>query len=139
MEDGPRQQTWYSANKQIERFQYSMMSNTRWRAFFIAVAAANLGISRSEWRLVDDERVMLIHGMPQGFDLCETHFADGLLQPFSYKYIRSIFVPCNYKPYLNIGLVRKQDVDELVEALECTGKKFPYEVDEHGFTIYGYK
>lgn len=135
---GATRETFYSAEKQIERFQTRLMSNARWRDFFPAVAGADPGSSYSGWKLVAEEHTWA-HRMPRGLDLRGTHFADGHFQPFEYRYVEWIFIPRRYKPYPGVGLAREQDVDGLVEALERTGKRFPFEVDARGFTIFGYK
>lgn len=130
------QEPFYSEDKQIARFQEWLMSNARWRDFFLT--AASLGLYYSEWKWVSGNRIE-INRMPFEQDLWETRLADGYFQLDEYKYIERIFIPRSYKPYPGVGLVREQDVDGLIEALGRTGKKFPFEVDERGFTIYGYK
>ena len=128
--------TFYSEDKQIARFQQQLMSNTKWWAFFLA--AVDLGLDHSEWKYVSSDHLETKR-IPRQHDLHESRFADGYFQPHEYKYIQWIFVPSSYKPYPGVGLVREQDVDGLIETLDRTSKEFPYEVDEHGLTIYGYK
>ena len=133
-----KSETKYSPDKALKRFTASFMSNAKWRAFFKTVAAANLNLKRSEWKIVGDDHVE-IHSMPLERDLNDTRFNCGAFQPFEYKYIEWIFIPRKYKPYPKVGLVVEQDIDGLVVALQRSGRKFPFEVEERGFTIYGYK
>lgn len=131
-------ETKYSPDKMLKRFTASFMSNAKWRALFKTIAAANLDIKRSEWKLVGDDYIA-VHQMPTELDINETRFSDGAFQPFEYKYIEWIFIPRSYKPYPNVESTINQDVAGLVRALENSGRKFPLYIDERGVTINGYR
>jgi hypothetical protein len=119
------------------RFSASLMSNAKWRKLFVLVARADLRIVRATWRFIDSENTM-IQGLPREDELCESRFRDGRFQPFEYKWILSIEIPREYRPVADVGYVRHQPVEKLIEVLGSAGK-FPLEQDDAGVTIVAYK
>ena len=115
------QEPFYSEDEQIARFHEWLMSNVRWRDFFLTTASLELYCS--EWTWVSGNRIE-IDRMTFEQDLWETRLADAHFQPTR----TSTSSASSYREATSRirGLVREQDVDGLIEALSRTGQKFPF-------------
>ena len=118
-------------------FSIAYMSNAKWRKVLKLIATANLQLSRSEWKCIDSEQV-LVHGIPRLTDILEIRFADGQLQPYEYKWIEWVRFPRCYKLYSSNAYELSQDVDGLKQLLEGCGS-LKIEMSETGLTLFAYK
>jgi hypothetical protein len=117
-------------------FSVAHMSNAKWRKVLRAIATAELGLTRSEWKCIDSEYVM-VHGMPRLTDIMEARFADGQFQPFEYKWIEWVRFPRVYKPHRGVAFEVTQDIEGLMQVLQGCGA-LKIEVDENGLTLFAY-
>jgi hypothetical protein len=112
------------------------MSNAKWRKVLRAIATCDLNLTRSEWKCIDSDHVM-IHGIPRLTDIMEKRFADGQFQPFDYKWIEWVRFPRTYKPYRGEVYEVVQDVEGLKRILESCGRLL-LQSDESGLTVFAY-
>ena len=117
-------------------FAVAHMSNAKWRKVLRAIANAGLLLTRSEWKCIGTDHVM-VHGIPRLTDIMENRFADGQFQPFEYKWIEWVRFPRTYKPSSRSAYEVKQDLDGLQRILEKCGK-LKLELDERGLTLFAY-
>ena len=117
-------------------FSVAHMSNAKWRKALRAIATAELRLTRSEWKCIDSDHVM-VHGIPHLTDILEGRFADGQFPPFEYKWIEWVRFPRTYKPHRGEVYEVAQDIEGLRQALETCGK-LKIEVDESGLTLFAY-
>jgi hypothetical protein len=103
------------------RFSSSFMSDSKWVRLFSAADDAGVNIEKAYWSFIDTERVLEL-GLPHKRELLQTRFMDGRFQSIEYKWIRAIFVPREFRPLLNVGLTRVQDIGALRSAIEAAGK-----------------
>jgi hypothetical protein len=122
--------------KAASRFSVSYMSNAKWVRLFTAVARSGIKVDRAQWNMIEDDHAFW-NRMPRESDLLPSRFQDGAFQPFEYKWIRSIFIPREYRPYPGIGYTRNQDVEGVRAAIEENGA-FPLEDQGEGLLIKGY-
>jgi hypothetical protein len=118
------QVAWTPSNDPYERararFSVAHMSNAKWRKVLRAIANSNLGLTRSEWKCIDSDYVM-VHGIPRLTDVMENRFADGQFQPFEYKWIEWVRFPAAYNPNRSEVYEVVQDVDGLKRILVSCG------------------
>jgi hypothetical protein len=93
-------------------FAVAHMSNAKWRKVLHALATADFGLTRSEWKCIDSDHV-LVHGIPRLTDILETRFADGQFQPFEYKWVEWVRFPRTYRSYKGEVYEVRQDVERL--------------------------
>jgi hypothetical protein len=117
-------------------FSVAHMSNAKWRKVLRAIATCELQLSRSEWKCIDTDHVM-IQGIPQLRDIMENRFADGPFQPVDYKWLEWVRFPRTYRPYPGEVYEVAQDVDGLKRVLESCGK-LQLRLDEDGLTLFAY-
>jgi hypothetical protein len=122
--------------KYSARFSVSYMSNAKWRKLFIALAKADLNISKAEWSFIDSEHTMILP-LPSKRDLLEYRFADGRFQPFEYKWILSIKIPRQFRLKDKVGYFVKQDVELIKRIASDLGEMPIFEIEE-GIEIRGY-
>jgi len=121
------------------KYAVSYMSDSKWRKLFTAVDEAGIKIERAVWRFIASDHAFN-WGWPTACDLDVVGMKDGRFQPFEYRWIESIFVPREYRPYGDEHVphaARHQDVDGLVSVLRRAGK-FMIEESPEGITILGY-
>lgn len=118
------------------RFQYSWMSDTKWRKVFKAIAESGTNVTRCEYKCIDSDHVWQ-NRVPRLQDVEERCFADGAYQPFEYKWIEWFRFPRRYKPYKGIGYVVEQDVEALKTAIEAAAQA-RLELDDEYLWLYGY-
>jgi hypothetical protein len=123
--------------KVAARFSVSYMSDAKWVKLFTAVARSGITIERARWTMLENDHTFS-QGMPQEYDLRPSRFEDGKFQPFSYKWIRSIFIPREYRPYPDVGYTVRQDVAGVRAAIERVGQ-FQLEESEDGLSILAYR
>jgi hypothetical protein len=76
--------------------------------------------------------------MPREKDLLPTRFADGMFQPFEYRWLEWVFIPHEYKPHPGVGFIRKQDTEPLLNVINSVGQ-FEVEVSEEGIRLLAYR
>jgi hypothetical protein len=65
-------------------FSVTYMSNAKWYKMFKAIAIANLGLARMQWKFIDSDR-LYDWGVPGVQDLLPDRLADGHFQPIEYR------------------------------------------------------
>jgi hypothetical protein len=122
--------------KATARFSVSYMSNAKWVRLFTAVARSGITVERAQWNMIENDHAFW-QRMPHESDLLPSRFQDGAFQPFEYKWIRSIFIPKEYRPYPDVGYTRHQDTNGVRAAIEEVGV-FQLEDIDGGLVIKGY-
>ena len=119
----------------VSRYKVRHMSNAKWRRVLTALAAVDPRPRVVEWRMIDCDHVFPF-GFPHARDLLERRFADGMMQPFEYRWIESIRVPARYFSKSH-GLTLGQDLTGVRAALAGCG---PLAVtdDDAGVTLHAY-
>ena len=112
------------------------MSNAKWRKVLRIVATADLGLTRSEWKCIDSDHVM-VYGIPHLRDIMEQRFADGQFLPTEYKWFEWVRFPRSYRPDSRSAYEVIQDIEGLRRVLETCGR-LCIKVDESGLTIFAY-
>jgi hypothetical protein len=123
--------------KASQKYSVSHMNNSKWLKLLSAWADSGVEIDVSHWRFIDSEHEE-VHCLPNAYDLLQNGFADGMFQPFEYKWILSIFIPRTYKPVSNVGFEREQDLETLKSIAKALGQ-FPIFESENGIEIRGYE
>jgi hypothetical protein len=123
--------------KASQKYSISHMNNSKWLKLFSAWADSGVEIDISYWKFIDSEH-QETHGLPKQNDLLQNRFADGAFQPFEYKWILSISIPRSYKPVLNVGFEREQDIDKLRLIAKSLGQ-FPIFNNDDGIEVRGYE
>jgi hypothetical protein len=118
-------------------FAVAHMSNAKWRKVLRAIATTDLGLTRSEWKCIDSDHV-LVHAIPRLADILENRFADGQFQPFEYKWIEWVRFPRSYRPHCGEVYEVRQDVEGLKHLLQACGK-LRLIFDEAGLTLFAYE
>ena len=80
----------------------------------------------------------MVQQLPKNHDLGDIRIEDGRFQPLEYKWIKEIYIPNEYKPIENVGIIKKQNTKQILLVLENIGK-FPIEILESGIKIVAYK
>jgi hypothetical protein len=117
-------------------FSVAHMSNAKWRKVLRAIATANLRLTRSEWKCIDSDHVM-VHGMPRVTDIMERRFADGQFLPTEYKWFEWVRFPRTYRPDSRSAFEVVQDIEGLRQVLDTCGRLCIH-IDENGLTLYAY-
>lgn len=127
--------------KLIKRdFEFSFMSNSKWRKLFIALAP--LKLEQVYWKFVDHKDEFRDRFVEEE-DLMERFIGDcGLAGgPFAYRRIQWVEIPTTgvnplYEkiPHMNF----KQDIEAVESILKSIGE-FETERTERGIRIYGHK
>lgn len=114
------------------------MNNTKWREFAELIDNYKFGGMKIKF-LLDDIVVNFY-----GFGVIENSYCDCMNGAFYYKEIEWIFIPkiiekerFNRNEKLK-SEYKENEVDEMINELNALGI-FPYDVNEEGITIYGYK
>jgi hypothetical protein len=128
--------------KAASKYSVSHMSDSKWLRLFRAIDQSDVPIDHARWSFIDDDFVMW-QGFPREKDLLEHRFNDGRFQPFDYRWIRSIFIPREYRPWpvsTHPGhcFIRTQDVDRVRGVIEAAGE-FKLVESEDGLTILAYE
>lgn len=121
----------------MRRYSASFMSNAKWVRLLKAIAHSGIKIERSQWQYIDDG-LTVCNPMPREKDLLPTRFADGMFQPFEYRWLEWVFIPHEYKPQPGVGFVRKQDTKSLLKVINAVGQ-FEVEVSEEGIRLLAYR
>ena len=119
------------------RYSASFMSNAKWLRLFRAAAKSPAASALARWELIS-ESDHFWQPLPYESELLPSRFQDGRFQPFEYKWIRSVFVPREYRPVARVGFVRQQPVEALRQAIEAVGQ-FQLEETPDGLTIVAYR
>lgn len=128
--------------KDIARFSYSCMSNTKWKKLFSVVNEGNLELANCTWKLVDEAEPK--NGfVPDCAQLGENYVGDcgALNGPFEFKRIEWLKLPTTlgYRMYEKGPIqFRTQNLSYITEQLRAIGN-FEIEVSSEGITVYGYK
>jgi hypothetical protein len=117
-------------------FSVAHMSNAKWRKVLRAVATADLRLTRSEWKCIDSDHIM-VHGIPRVTDIMERRFADGQFLPTEYKWFEWVRFPRTYRPDRRSAYEAVQDIEGLRRVLATCGH-LCIEVDDSGLTLYAY-
>ena len=123
--------------KAMSKYSASFMSDAKWLKLFRAIIQAEIQINRAEWRFIDSTH-SIWESFPSSDDLMPTRFADGRFQPFEYRWLESVFIPCSYKPIPGVGYERQQNTAAVLAALAAVGQ-FPIEESTIGITINAYR
>lgn len=118
------------------KYQYSFMSDTKWRRAFTAIAGSGVKIERAIWRFIDGEAPWET-GLPSVEELDERRLRDGRFQPVEYRWIESIFIPRTFRRRKEIVLDIEQPVDAVIDALRREGDFF-LQIRDEGVTVVGY-
>ena len=132
----PHDQELDEYDRAAAKYPAAYMSNAKWRKLFLSLDHAGVRIDRAEWRFIDSEHVLMI-GLPREHELDTIRLRDGRFQPTEYKWIESILVPFEYRPYPDVGYTVKQDVQRMVEVLRGVAA-FMLVDRTHGVAILGY-
>lgn len=124
--------------KIASRFKLSCMSNAKWRKVFTAIAESAVEVRRCEFKCIDSDRVTVKDRGPRVTELMESRFADGMWQPFEYKWIEWFRFPRQFKPHPGVGLVVTQDVETL-RAVITAAAHACVELDDLYLWLYGYR
>jgi len=117
-------------------FSVAHMSNAKWRKVLRAIATADLRLTRSEWKCIDSEHIM-VHGIPRETDILEQRFADGQFLPTEYKWFEWVRFPRTYRPDSRSSYEVVQDIEGLRRVLENCGR-LCIQVNESGLSLYAY-
>jgi len=94
-------------------FSVAHMSNAKWRKVLRAFAAADLQLTRSEWKRIDSDQVT-VHGIPGETDIMEQRFADGQFLPTEYKWFEWVRFPQEkLVPFLKERFVHSRLYDDM--------------------------
>jgi hypothetical protein len=129
-------------DKTASKYSVSHMSDSKWLRLFRVIDQSDLQIDHAQWSFIDDESVMW-QGFPRERDLLEHRFNDGRFQPFDYRWIRSIFIPREFRPqpvstHPVTCYIQTQDVDRIRHVIESAGQ-FKLVESEQGLTILAYE
>ncbi|GLO62927.1 hypothetical protein MACH09_34350 [Vibrio sp. MACH09] len=128
--------------KEIAKFSYSCMSNTKWRKLFSVVNESNLKLPNCVWKLVGEAEPKSGF-VPDFGQLGEDYVGDcgALNGPFEFKRIEWLKLPTRigFKPYEKAPTQFKmQEFSTIIEQLSSIGS-FELDVNSEGVTVYGYK
>jgi hypothetical protein len=120
------------------RFKLSCMSNAKWRKVFTAIATCGVEVRRCEFKCIDSAEVSVMPRAPLVRELMERRFADGMWQPFEYKWIEWFRFPRQFKPHPGVGLVVRQDVEALRDVIAGAAQAC-VELDDNYLWLFGYR
>ncbi|WP_156348441.1 DUF6678 family protein [Sphingomonas sp. Leaf23] len=118
----------------------SLMSNSKWRAVFEALANVRPALSRIDVKFIGND-----HAKPMGLPWLDAPhaFVDSLeFGPFPLVGIEWIEVPSIFLPAASREMPatrETQDLDAAWSALEATGKQLPLSRTRHGIRITGHQ
>ena len=129
-------------NKDIAKFSYKCMSDSKWRKLFGVVNDSSLKMVQCTWKLVGEQQCRSGF-VPDLEQLGDNYVGDcgALNGPFEFRRIEWLLLPhrVEFKPYKNAPTQYKTQVlTPILEHLNMLGS-FEVEMDKVGLRIYGYK
>ncbi|EGQ7900756.1 hypothetical protein K2B98_004666 [Vibrio parahaemolyticus] len=126
-----------------QRYSVRLMSNHKWKKFFLTMAEYGADFSGIEYHFTDTEKVFFGNA-PSNQQVWDSAIDDpvkGCGGPVEYKHIERIFIPrtYSYHTYKNAPTsYRELNLDKFLMAL-CNVGEFPVVIGEKGIEILGYE
>ncbi|HCG8482064.1 hypothetical protein [Vibrio parahaemolyticus] len=126
-----------------QRYSVCLMSNHKWKKFFVTMAEYGADFSGIEYHFTDTEKVFFGNA-PSNQQVWDSAIDDpvkGCGGPVEYKHIERIFIPrtYSYQPYENAPTTyRDLNLERFLVEL-CKVGEFPIVRTEKGIDILGYE
>jgi hypothetical protein len=126
-----------------KKYSTALMSNHKWRKFFLVMSEYASDFSGIEYRFTDSANIFYGNAPSpkQVWDKAIDDPVSGFGGPVEYKHIESLFIPrvYHYRRYINAPISnRVLDLDRFLSELEKLGQ-FPIKKTSHGIHVYGYQ